>query len=564
MQNKQSIVDIIFDTTNEKQEELNHKIIQDLIATDEIRNLSYFDLAFHLHQLSTRYLSPKGEMLDHDRRQYINQLGQLKLEEIFLLFKTIAYCNFNSSLAVDHLIWLIGETRPLHESFFDIKKTNVETNQYEVLSISENQFVREELKIKLKRTPYHPCSYNCRYLVINKKYLHECIKVGNLRLIKWINQVHFHINPTSYAINLACQNGHLEIFEYLYERFSLKLTAGQADLACLHDHLAIVQYINESCGIRPTQDGVNKACKNANVELIQYINDKCGIRPDSDGADRACMHGHLKIIIYLYKTFSIKPTSLGADWACVNGHLKVIIYLKETFNVKPSFDGAVYACGSGNLKLIQYIHQTFNILPTSFDGIDLACQNGHLKIIQYIYQTFNVKPTSDGADCACSSGHFKLVYYLNKALNVQPNSRAADLACQSGNLKLLKYIGETFNLKPTFYAVDSACLLGHNEIVQFVNETFNIRSSLRGLEWAHTCGHLEIVTYILWGKYIRAFKVLVITLFIVNLFEMWNVFRFILLTVSTLSGILCVIIKLMIVFIKGRQIFNLIISKNNV
>jgi hypothetical protein len=345
----------------------------------EIKNRTFVELAYHLHLFST---NPCDQLFE----EYMTQLQRLTLEEVYDLFETIAYCNFNSSLAVDQLIWRIGETEKLHHSFFEIDQ--LRRGVYEVKSVCPNQFVRAELKKKLNDSPYNPHIYHCRFVKIDVQYLNECIKVGNLRLIKWTIETH-NIKPTSGgSANWACQYGDLKVIKYLYETCGVKPTSYGADLAC-PTHMQVVDYIHQAFNITPTSMGANWACSKSNLEVVKY----------------------------LYVKFKIKPTSEGANFACLYGHLQVLKCINDTLNVRPDIHGFELACENGHLEVIKYLYQTCKINPTSA-GIDQACSNGHLEVVKYLHRICGVNPTSQGLIGARWYNHGEIEGYINSNVNI--------------------------------------------------------------------------------------------------------------------------------------------------
>jgi hypothetical protein len=368
----------IFDIFTKGHDNETNNQTEDIMKMDQFRDKPFLELAFHLHQLSTN----SQHLIDEDdnvlnSNQYVVKLKELKLEELCDLFETIAYCNFNSSIALDQLIWITGETRKVHNSFFMHLK-----GKYQVQSIHKNQFVREELKKQLKLTPFNPYTYQCRFERISTKYLNNCIRFGNLKLMKWTIQTH-NIQPTQKGIRLACLYGHLKIVTYLYETFNIIPSEDAIKCAYENGHLKIVQYINETFKIEPTSNHLNCACRNNHSTIIHYVHKSYGIKPNLIGANWACEGGHLELIQHLYTTFELKPNYWGSDLACFNGHLMVVKYLFETFKITPRSLGIESACFRGDLHLIQYLIESIHIEPTLIH-VELALLHHQKEIAQYL------------------------------------------------------------------------------------------------------------------------------------------------------------------------------------
>jgi hypothetical protein len=349
----------LFDIFMQNKVELCSK--SDLMEIKEIKNHHFVELAFHLHQLSNQLhlLHPLTEEQEelHERR-YINQLKTLKLHDMYDLFQTMAYFNFNSSLALDQLIWIVGETKQLHESFFDIQQTREGTYK-QVSIICENVFVKEELKMKLVKIPYSPYVYHCRFKPnIDELYLEECVRFGNLRLIKWIVQT-YNIIPRENAITWACGYGHLEVVQYLCETFvenQFRIRGYEADWACQKGYSEVVKYIFTITKIKPNNEAANLACQNGHLEMVQCMKETFGYEPNTDDADFACKSGNLELVKYLYIFANVKPTVFGANLACRKGKLELIQYLKESLQIEPTQHGLILALECNNLEIIPYLN----------------------------------------------------------------------------------------------------------------------------------------------------------------------------------------------------------------
>jgi hypothetical protein len=313
----ESIFDILID---------KDQSLENLMKMDQVKNRPFLDLAFHLHHLAP--LISLQNIERELRNEYIEQLKELKLEQIILLIETMAYCNFNSSLAIEQLLWFIGESKHLHTSFFEIRYLN--RVKYEVKSISDNQFVREELKKKLKATPYDPFIYNCRIVNIGRSFLRQSLQVGNVRLMKWAVEK-MQINQKK--VDWACQNGYLEVFK------------------CMH----------EKSGITPSKSAINSACGCNFLEVIKYMYERFNIKPTAHGANLACQHGHLDLVKYINETCNVRPTLHGVEWACGAGKLEVVKYSFESLQIKIPRGTASYAAYrfSSNREFVDYVTLNF-------------------------------------------------------------------------------------------------------------------------------------------------------------------------------------------------------------
>jgi hypothetical protein len=405
-QQQQPVNSSIFDIFMKEETSGSNDKLKDLMEMEQVQGKPFLELAYHLDQSSSSSLLQTLDDESKTTNPYINQLKKLKLVQICDLLETMAYCNFNSCLVVDQLIWLIGKTKKLHHSFLDVKIINY---NYQVVSISENQIVREELKKRLIKTPYCPEIYNCRFSKMDRLYLIRYIESGNLRLIKWIIQKQ-KIKPDSHLLDWACRNKQLQVFTYIKDTYAVRPTQSGADYACMHGNLELVKYIFETFGVDPSSYGVVCACSEGYLEIVQYVYETCKVEPDSNQIDCACKHGHLKIVQYIYAFTQgkMKPNVGIVDYACSSGFLELVQYVNETCGVQPTLRGTNFASEYGHINIVKYNNEACGIKPNSTTA-DSACLNKKMEVLKDLHETYNIEPTSNGFVWACSAGNLEVV-----------------------------------------------------------------------------------------------------------------------------------------------------------
>jgi hypothetical protein len=129
-----------------------------------------------------------------------------------------------------------------------------------------------------------------------------------------------HGNSWVLAFRRACFIGNFEILKWLVQ--TSKVTAEEAkygsyalQLACGNGHLKIAQLLHHTFKSRPTRRGCNVA--------LQWT----------------CEGGYFEIARWLIKTFNLTSENVKSGenyafrWACAKGHLDVAQWLAEKFNL---------------------------------------------------------------------------------------------------------------------------------------------------------------------------------------------------------------------------------------
>jgi len=127
-----------------------------------------------------------------------------------------------------------------------------------------------------------------------------------------------------------CKHGDLEMVQYCH-RIHLEFTKDAMDLAAENGHLEIVKWLHENRTEGCTTNAMNSAARNGHLEMVQWLhamhtenrNEGCTV----DTMNLAAMNGHLEIVKWLHKHRNEGCTTGAMDWAAMNGHFEIVKWL---------------------------------------------------------------------------------------------------------------------------------------------------------------------------------------------------------------------------------------------
>ena len=363
-------------------------------------------------------------------------------------------------------------------------------------------------------------------------------------------------NDGSTPLHFACQNGHLNVIQYLITECKCdpmsKNNNGSTPLhlACLNGHLDVVQYLITECKCDPMSKNNNGstplhlACLNGHLDVVQYLVTECQCDPMceyNDGSTllhAASYNGQLDVVQYLIIECKCDPMSKNNNGstplhlACLNGHLDVVQYLVTECQCDPMCkynDGSTLlhaASYNGQLDVVQHLITECKCDPICKDNdgstpLHDACYKGHLNVIQYLITECKCDPIckdNDGSTplhYACYKGHLNVVQYLIAECQCDPMCKHNDgttplhSACNNGHLDVVQYLITECKCDPmSKNSNDStplhlACLNGHLDVIQYLiteckcDPMCKSNDGSTPLHFARLNSHLSVIDYLL-------------------------------------------------------------------
>ena len=329
--------------------------------------------------------------------------------------------------------------------------------------------------------------------------LHLMCFHGNLGMVKLLVEMYGNSEAKDEnqrtPLHLACQQGHLEIAQYLHYEQGCNLQYEDkegwtpCELAHFHNHKQIVKYFN-ACGQFPYADlmqlfqGISRlyrlftACKKRKFHLIRESNSQlCGMNVNFVLKEENCfttLHlmcelgvlDRVKSLIEMYGNVEARDEEgqTPLHIACANGHIDAVEYLiKECGCNKEARDNEqktplFTACFQGQTGMVKYLVSRFGCKfdvrnYMGWSPLHTACGRNCIHIAEYLISQCGCdKEAKDNERqftplfCACAGGHTDIVKCLISKfgckVDVRDNEERTPLhfACLRGCLEVVQYL----------------------------------------------------------------------------------------------------------------------------
>jgi len=394
-----------------------------------------------------------------------------------------------------------------------------------------NEYCNELLEL------YKKCDSNW-----NKVMIYVCQK-GDLNFVKLIieNKLNNDELNNFIALRWTILHGHLDIVEYLYISMSegfLNDFDYILELAAENGHLDIVKFIIKECSVNIIDPNYSKALilsvENGYSDIVKYLingmsedHSYLTIKDYQDSLKQAITYKHINIIKYIIEhierydltEFNIEDLFLEIF---TFPNLEIINYILNQKFLWDNKNLAPYIANNAlnnnvmnnRLEIVKYLVKELpptiviiDIHNNNDEPLRLASSNGHLEIIQYIMEItreenyiINSNNVLHALYSAISVGHLKIVKYLIEQFSLVLNNdnNVIYVALSNYYVEIIKYLieaGANIHVNDDFI-FKNAIKTNNLDMVKFlVNKIGHIPMGI--FNKCKTPDNLEIIRYLL-------------------------------------------------------------------
>lgn len=194
-------------------------------------------------------------------------------------------------------------------------------------------------------------------------------------------------------LNLACENGHLDMVEYLVKHMKNRYVFGESSL----NH--------------PSRQALNLASENGHLPVVKLLVKEYRPVQAKGALDRASKNGHVPVVEFLL--FKWYTSRYAMTLASSNGHLEVLELLDDFDNYCPK--SAIHrACANGHLPIVKFLVEHENKYPFTDYAINWAGKYGHLEIVKFLdsKKEYTLGRIESVMECAMKNKHLNVVNYF--------------------------------------------------------------------------------------------------------------------------------------------------------
>ncbi|EGG25065.1 hypothetical protein DFA_03311 [Cavenderia fasciculata] len=264
------------------------------------------------------------------------------------------------------------------------------------------------------------------------------------------------IQPTENTIDMACEHGKLGILHFLHENYpQLQCTDRAFELAANNSHLDIIEFLLYNRTEKYTARALVNASRTKCVDVARLLLEMRGERLvghteeqliERNLVDLSVTSGSLEMVQLYFKHFGRRGlTTRALDNSAELGFLDIVLWLDQTAGAPATTDAMNFAAKNGHYSIIRFLHEN-RVEGCTESAINKAAAGGFLDIVQFLHVNRTEGATKDAMHNAVASGSLEVVKFLHKNRTELCNgANTVATACQNGTgdyAESIKYILE--------------------------------------------------------------------------------------------------------------------------
>ncbi|EGG16327.1 hypothetical protein DFA_09357 [Cavenderia fasciculata] len=285
---------------------------------------------------------------------------------------------------------------------------------------------------------------------------------GDLDLVKLIHQNRPDINADQSFMNGAIAGGHIEIVKSYYT--DEEETTDDMDLACENGHFSIVEWLHQNTTAGCTTKAMDKS---NSLQMIQFLHYNRTEGCTTDCMDNAVTRGDMDIVQFLHQNRTEGCTSKAMDRA---KSLQMIQFLHYNRTEGCTTDCMNHAVTRGDMDIVQFLHQNRQEGCTT-RGMDNVVVNGHIDMLKYLFLNRTERPSN---------------HIMNYVGVVQP---------EQNGFEIIKFLYDYYKIPFTAVLINNCCTHGRLDIIQYIHQSLPTSPiwTKKAMDKASENGYIDIV-----------------------------------------------------------------------
>jgi len=181
-----------------------------------------------------------------------------------------------------------------------------------------------------------------------------------LDVIKWTFQYidsveNVHDFLTVDAMNIAAENGYLDILTFLHFNSPAGCSRNAMDLAAKNGHLHILEFLHKNRTEGCSQDAMKWSASRGHTKVVMWLCDRYSWHCDNATLENVAYQGFFDILLF-FKSRGYYFTDATLDSAIKGRHFQIVTWLYNTDpDIDCTMDGISYAIECGLYDILPFI-----------------------------------------------------------------------------------------------------------------------------------------------------------------------------------------------------------------
>ncbi|EFA75039.1 hypothetical protein PPL_11724 [Heterostelium album PN500] len=266
----------------------------------------------------------------------------------------------------------------------------------------------------------------------------NCARLGDLKMLKW-----FHENRSegcSYkAIDYSAINNNTEIVQWLYENRTEGCSHVAFDWAARNGNIPMLQMllVKNNNVHNFTTKAIDLAAEQGQLEVLEYLRVNFpDLKCTTDAVDNAAANGHLEVIKHLLTHRREGGSNMAMHCAAVSGHLDIVRYLHENSTVGCLSSTISLAIRRSQQEVVRFLLD--NRGERDHSELTSACVMGDMSTAQLLIEHYRYVPNIITLELTIDAGKMDTFLYAYSRIVVDP-VRVAMRLVFSGHGEMFKY-----------------------------------------------------------------------------------------------------------------------------